>query len=146
MYDNITAGMRGIRRILQQKLTEDDSVVYKLGETDDAGPAGRGDLSRQNKPWFVLDTVIDDVARAGPGQTSPVRVWGGIDMVYLTKDWLDDLGSAGRLEEAGSWLAGRTIDGIRFREFRPTTTGRMFGFNSYAGTIALEFEIKPTGA
>lgn len=147
MYASIADAMIEIRRIIHGNLTATDSLTYSMGETDDAGPAGRGDLSKQNEPWYVIETVIDDKQKAGPGVFSPRRVWGGLDVTYLTKDRLDDIGSFSKMEQVGSWFEGRTINGIRFREFTPTTTnGRIFGFNSYAGTIALEFELNPIGA
>lgn len=146
MYDSITEVRRAIREIVFANLLADDSVCFDLEITDDAGPVGRGDLFEQDHEFFMVETVIDETRPAGPGVTSPTRVWGAVDLRFLTKSGLDELGAHQRLEDVGGWFADKTIEGIRFRQFLPTDKGRLLGFIRYAATVPFECEIKRKGA
>lgn len=115
-------------------------VCFSYYQAEDAGPAGLGDLFLQNDDFLMVEVIIDQVVKSGPGIHSPNRVFGAIELTLLSKDRLDMVGAQRRLEEAGDWFAQETIDGVRYREFIPTGDGRDRGFQSHAGTVAFEYE------
>lgn len=144
MLNSTSDGLRHIRQILFENALDTDSFCFSLDVTDDAGKQGRGDLFRQDEDFFMVETEIDEVSRAGPGQYAPVRVWGRLDLSYYTMDRSNDLGAFARIEEIAGWWAGDTRHGIRFREFLPVTADALMGFQVYAGTIPFEFEAPST--
>lgn len=141
--ESVNAIHRVAREIAFDHLWPGTGICFSLYQAEDAGPGSRGELFHQNADFLMLEVVIDDVRKSGPGVHSPNRVWGGIQLAYHTKDRLDAITPRFRLEEAGNWFSQKTLNGVRFREFVPTGDGRDRGFQWYSATIAFEFETQP---
>lgn len=120
-------------------------VCFSLYQTDDAGPAQLGELFEQSEDFLMVETIIDDTRRIGPGHFAATRVMGGVEITYHTKDRLDPLFAKRRLEEAGDWFRDETIGGVRFRGFVPLSDGRVRGYQTYSATVAFEFEVPAKG-
>lgn len=118
-------------------------VCFSLFQPDDAGPLQAGNLFNQNLDFIMVEVMIDDVRRAGPGVLSPRRVWGGLELGHYTKDRLDPLLATRTLEQVGDWFREETIGGVRFRDFLPTGEVRDRGFQVQTATLPFQFETQP---
>lgn len=143
MHTSLNSVYRAIRQIVFDNRGVDDSFCFDLGESTDASSNQRGDLFEQNGDFYLVEVEIDQVTKAGPGTSSPRRVYGGVDIRFFTKDRLDDLGAKAKLEAIGDWFGSQTTHGIRFREFYPAGDGRLIGFQEYSATVPFECEIEP---
>lgn len=146
MYPSVTAVSRAVRQIIFENHAPGDSFCFSLDNTTDAGPNQRGDLFEQNGDFFLIEVEVDDVYPAGPGIHSPRRVDGGVDIRYLTKDRMDDLGAQQRLEDIGNWFSDQKLKGIQFGLYAPVGAGELLGFQRYSGTVPFSCDLKPKGA
>lgn len=135
---------RVVREILFAEMWADVGLCFSLFQVDDASANLRGNLFQQDLDFLMCEVVIDVVRKAGPGIHSPNRVWGGLELVYFTKEHLDLLAAHQRVEQSGGWFAQKTLGGVRFRECTPTTDGSLRGFYSASATVAFEYETQPT--
>ena len=77
-----------MRSRLFERLWPGTGVCFDLYQTADAGPTLLGDLFHQDGDFLLVEVVIDVVRKAGPGNASPNRVWGGLEITYYSKDRL----------------------------------------------------------
>lgn len=133
-----------IRRMVRDRLFANlwpgTGLCFSLYKTKDAGPNQLGELFHQDQPFLMVEVRIDDVTSASPGSHTPRRVLGALEITYHSKSSLDATGAHHLLEQSGNWFAQDTIEGVRFREFIPTGTGRDQGFQFYSGTIVFEYK------
>lgn len=143
MYKNTTAVERGIRKMLFDNIRPNDAFCFSLDTPIDASVNQLGDLFEQNDDFFILEVETDGVVPAGASKLSPRIMSGGIEIRYLSKNRMDDLGAKARLEEIGEWFAQQTVGGIHFYEYFHSGYGRLLGFQRYTGTIPFDCEIQP---
>lgn len=143
MYPSTTSVFRAVRQIIFDNATPEHAFCFSLDNTVDAGPQQLGELFEQASDFFMAEIEVETVTKAGPGTTTPRRMFAGLDLHFMTKDRMDDLGARDKLEEIAGWFASQTIDGIRFREYAPTGDGELIGFVRYSATIPFECELEP---
>lgn len=134
------------KTVVLENLDATLGVCFNLTQTMDASPKKAGDLFKQDEDFIMVETIIDDVMKTGPGIYTPNRVIGGIEITLHTKNSLNPDDYQSKLEDIGMWFAQKTIEGVRFREFVPTGDGRDGGFNTFSSSIAFQFETPAQGA
>lgn len=117
-----------------------ERICFSYFVPEDAGPTMAGDLFEQNKDFLLVEVDTAQVGRVGPGRFTQRRAYGGVDLVYYTKERLDPLGAKTRLENIADRFQEETLNGVRFRSYTPTGEMRDRGFSAYSGTIAFSFD------
>lgn len=125
-------------RVLEKNLLL--PVTFDLHTMEDASAAGLGDLLKQNAPFLQFHIEFLDSLRVGPSSIAPTRYYAELYVAYSTKDpsYIKD---AKLLETMANWFAEQTLDGVRFRTFRPYPKGKENGFTQYLGVIDFDFEL-----
>lgn len=141
MLSSMTEVEERIRNYVHSKVTPEMLYAFDLTECEDTSDNGAGVLVEQNKDFWLFEIVIDNGKRAGPGQHSPRRYYGSLDLAFFTKAARDKVKFTRMLEDVANWFQDQTIDGIRLRTFIPSSTVPIHGFTAYNGVINLEFEI-----
>lgn len=141
MCSSLTDAEVRIRKFVASKAAIDQLYAFDLDECQDASLLERGTLLEQNEDFWMFETNIARVMRAGPGQNSPSRVLGELDVTLMTKSARDRVTFEEMVEVVAGWFTNKTIDGIRFRTFVPVRATPLHGFTAYGGTINYQFEI-----
>lgn len=121
----------------------EDKFTWDIGEPMDVSDNEVGHLFRQEDPFFLIETDISSVHRAGPGMDSRRRVQGALLISYLTKNQADRIVALTELGRMASLFGDSTIDGIRFRQYQPVGSTQMMGFMSYDSAIPFDLELRP---
>lgn len=129
-----------IRDTVFEKADAAMRFCFGLSDDTDAGQASAGPLFKQNGDFFMFESEIVDVERAGPGRASPLRCYGTLAISLMTKN-SREIHHRKLLEQTARWFAEKTIRGIRFRSFLPVSSTQLIGFTSHSGVINFDFEM-----
>lgn len=135
-----------VRTYVDSLVPPEMRYAYELAEGMDLSDNKAGELMEQNADFYLFELGIETTGLAGPSDVSPGRAWGTLDLSLFTKSPRDKVKYSGRLEVVANWFQRKTIAGIRFRTFTPTTPVPIHGFTSYNGVINFEFEIASQGS
>lgn len=115
-------------------------VTFDIHTMEDSSQAGKGDLTRQNDPFLHFHIEIAHSRRVGPTVIAPTRYYGDLYIGYFTKKpkYIKD---AKLLERVADWFAEQTVEGIRFRTFKPYLKSKEHGFTQYLGVVNFDFEL-----
>lgn len=97
-------------------------------------------LLKQNSPFVLFDPIILHSMRAGPSIVSPTRHFGVLHLEYYTKEQ-NKIKDLDFLENLAKEFAEKTLNGVRFKVFTPSTPIVYNGFTSLAGTVDFNFEL-----
>lgn len=133
-----------IRQHVSQLAAPGMLYTFDLDEAQDASALRAGTLLEQDKDFWLFEVHTMDTGRAGPGQVSPGRSWGEMDITFFTKAPRDKIKYSRMVEQVSNWFANKTVNGIRFRTFEPIQAVPLHGFTAYGGVINYQFEIAVT--
>ena len=129
--------------VVRKKVVEEAQqhlFAFSLDDPIDASQANVGELFNQDSDFFIVECESDEVVRSGPTIYSPNRCFGTLYISLYTKNSLSAIQSQMKLEKFSSMFSDKTIDGVRFKAYKPFETGKFLGFTRYAGSISFNFE------
>lgn len=144
--DSLTELELRFRAYVDDLVSPEMRFAYDFTEGLDLSENNSGILTEQNADFYLFELVIERTGLAGPSVVSPGKVWGTLDLSLFTKAPRDKVKYGGRLEAVAGWFQRKTISGVRFRTYTPTSTVPLHGFTTYNGVINFEFEIASQGS
>ena len=146
MLESLTESEARVRKHVRSLAPADMLFAFDLVENLDLSDNDAGVLFEQDRDFYLFEIAYDSTGRAGPGMNSPGRAWATLDLAVYTKQPRDKVKFGLALEAVANWFQNKTVDGMRFRTYLPTSTVPMHGFTSYNGVINFQFEIVQTGS